>query len=197
MPRSRRLPRRRAPRRRLDAQPEAAQQACFSIQDQAAPAREQALQGLRARLEACQDHWASALGRPWPKIIAGWSLAEPQGVWSDGHAAYLGFVVRAGTDATAGLPTRAVVRASVYLAPEKLQEQRIEVWSAGRKLARYVLGDQNSEFTVPLKNLAIRDGMPLILGFYFPDAKVPQEIELNHRDGRTLGIYLRTVQALP
>jgi hypothetical protein len=122
-------------------------------------------------------------------LLSGWSVSEPEGVWSDGHVAYLGFVVD-GTDA----PKQAIVRAMPALVPGRLTEQRVQVWSHGKNLGEFELQDVKFEFAVPLTNLSTPDGTPVILGFYLPDAKAPAEFDPNNSDTRTLGLYLKSLQ---
>jgi hypothetical protein len=123
-------------------------------------------------------------------LLSGWSVAEP-GVWSAG-AAFVGFVVE-GTDA----PKQAIVRAVTALVPGKLSEQRVQVWSDGKKLGEFELHNANAEFAVPLTKLNTRNGTPVILGFYLPDAKAPAEVDTNNPDTRTLGLYLKSLQLTP
>ena len=71
------------------------------------------------------------------------------------------------------------------------------MWSDGKKLGEFELQDANAEFAVPLTKLSARNGTPVILGFYLPDAKVPAEVDTNNPDTRTLGLYLKSLQLTP
>jgi hypothetical protein len=124
-------------------------------------------------------------------LLAGWSVPEPQGVWSAGHAAWVGFVVT-GTD----LPKQAIVRAMVYLVPGKLDEQRVQVWSGDKKLAEDGLKDKDAELTIPLSGVTIINGTPVILGFYLPDANSPQQVQ-NSPDPRVEALYVKSLQLTP
>ncbi len=124
-------------------------------------------------------------------MLSGWSGPEPQGVWSDGHAAYLGFVIDKGQGS---LPENLVLRAVPFLVPEKLTEQKVEVWSQGKKIGDYALHANKSEITLPLSNLSISDGAPLILGLYLPNANSPKDLQ-GKSDPRQLAVWLSAVQA--
>jgi hypothetical protein len=127
-------------------------------------------------------------------LLSGWSNAEPLAVWSEGHNAFMGFVVNIGAGTNA--PKYATVRAMPYLVPGKLDAQRVEIWSGGKKLAEYDLKNQDSVFKVPLDSISISDGTPVIFGLYLPDASVPAKIETNHGDPRMLGLYLKSLQLM-
>lgn len=124
-------------------------------------------------------------------LLSGWSVSEPQGVWSLGNTAYLGFVV-AGSVA----PKQAIVRCMAYLVPGKLNEQRVQVWSGGKKLAEFNLKDQENEFKIPLAEAAASNAKPLILGLYLPDAKSPQGFGIGV-DSRIIALYLHSLQLTP
>jgi hypothetical protein len=124
-------------------------------------------------------------------LLAGWSAAESYGVWSDGHAAIVGFVVE-GTDA----PKLAIVRGMAFVVPGKLNEQWVQVWSGGKKLGEFALRNADAVFAVPLSDLTIGNGTPVILGFFFPDAEPPKEIGGN-LDLRTLSLNLKSLQLTP
>jgi hypothetical protein len=97
-------------------------------------------------------------------LLSGWSSPEPWGVWSEEHAAYLGFVVNG-----AAIPNEAIVRAGVFLVP---------VWSCGKRLAEFDLKDEDAQFTVPLDDLTIKNDTPVILGFYLPAARAPRQLDV-------------------
>jgi hypothetical protein len=126
-------------------------------------------------------------------LLSGWSGSETEGVWSDGNASYLGFIVESGPDQGSGVPQSLVLNGKPFLVEEKLTDQRLEVWSRGIKIAKYVLKDSNAEIIVPLNALTLTAGAPLILGLSLPDAKSPKELNLG--DPRRLGIFLQSIQA--
>jgi hypothetical protein len=127
-------------------------------------------------------------------LLSGWSNAEPQAVWTEGHNAFVGFVVNIGTGADA--PKHAAFRAMPYVVSGKLDAQRVEVWSGGKKLAEYGLKSQDSVFTVPLDGMSIRDGTPVILRLYLPDAEAPHQIQAS-QDTRIHALYLKSLQLAP
>jgi hypothetical protein len=121
-------------------------------------------------------------------LLSGWSSPEPEGVWSEGHVAYLGFVVNG-----AAVPKEAIVHAGAFVVPGKLDEQHVQVWSAGRKLAEYALKDQDAQFTIPLDDLTIKNGAPVILGFHLPDARAPQQLNVND-DARLIALSIQSLR---
>jgi hypothetical protein len=120
-------------------------------------------------------------------LLSGWSSPEPGGVWSEGHAAYLGFIVNG-----AAVPKVAIVHAGVFVVPGKLNQQHVQVWSGGKKLAEYELKDQNAQFTIPLDELTIKNGTPVTLRFYLPDAEAPQQVEVGN-DSRLLALSIQSL----
>lgn len=123
-------------------------------------------------------------------LLSGWSAPEPKGAWSAAPIAYLGFVVN-GANAK-----RAIMRAMVWLEVRKLNEQHLQVWSAGKKLAEYTLQDPDAELTIPLGDIASGKDTPLILGLYLPDAKPANQIVAT-TDARMLGLFLESFQLAP
>jgi hypothetical protein len=121
-------------------------------------------------------------------LLSGWSGPEPGGVWSEGHAAYLGFVVNG-----AAVLKEAIVHARVFVLPGKLNQQHVQVWSGGRKLVEYDLKDENAQFTIPLDGLTIKNDTPVILGFYLPAARAPQQLDMND-DPRLIAISIQSLQ---
>jgi hypothetical protein len=79
-------------------------------------------------------------------LLAGWSGSEPTGVWSAGHAAFIGFVVDGGAGQSA--PQGVAVRANVFLG--STGEQRVQVWSGTKQLAEYSLKKPTAELAIPL-----------------------------------------------
>jgi hypothetical protein len=124
-------------------------------------------------------------------LLSGWSRPEPAAVWSDGHNAFIGFVV--GNGAT---PSEVVIHGNAFLAPPMLSEQILQVWSAGRRLAEYRLGASNPDIYVPLKGIAAKPGTPVILGLYLPSATTPHAIS-GSADTRILGLFLQTLKLNP
>src|SRR5207302_10521892 len=91
-------------------------------------------------------------------LISGWSRPEPQGVWSDGTEAYIGFVTQgmAGKDVSIHFNCGA-------LAVAKWPQQKIEFWSGSTKLSEVTLvKDADNNFSVPLRGLSLKDGDPLV-----------------------------------
>jgi hypothetical protein len=75
-------------------------------------------------------------GRNVSALLSGWSAPEPKKVWSDGQAAFIGFIVdwASGEDG----PKQVIAHTGIFLAGA-LNEQHVQVWSAGKKLAEYDL----------------------------------------------------------
>jgi hypothetical protein len=121
-------------------------------------------------------------------LLSGWSSPEPWGVWSDEHAAYLGFVVNG-----AAIPNVAIVRARVFVVPGKLNQQYVQVWSCGKRLAEFDLKDEDAQFTVPLDDLTIKNDTPVILGFYLPAARAPRQLDVND-DARLIALLIQSLQ---
>ena len=125
-------------------------------------------------------------------LLSGWAGAERSGVWSDGHAAFIGFVVDGG--AGQGTPKAVVVRANVFV--ELTKRQRVEVWSGGKRLAEYDLKDPSAELAVPLGGVSVGNGTPLVLAFYLPDAASPAKIR-GGEDRRDLALFILSLQLVP
>ena len=128
-------------------------------------------------------------------LVSGWSNSEPGGVWSDGHAAFIGFVA----DGTARVdtPRQAIVRADILLVPGQLTEQHIQVWSDNKKLAEYALNKQPRELRIPLGDINVSNSTPVILGFYMPDAVVVKTLLPGSSEMRALGLRLFSLQLSP
>ena len=131
---------------------------------------------------------AFADGQNQSSLLSGWSSPEPGGVWSEGNAAYVGFVVNG-----AVVPKEAIVQAGVFLVPGKLDKQHVQVWSGGKKLAEYDLKDEDAQFPIPLDDLTIKNGSPVILGFYLPDARAPQQLDVNG-DARLIALSIQSLR---
>jgi hypothetical protein len=114
-------------------------------------------------------------------LLSGWSRPESGGVWSNGRAAFIGFVVD-GSSAT-----QVVVRATAY------KEQKVQVWSGTKKLGEYYLKDSSAELAIPLQDVNVSNGTPVVLGFYLPDATSPAKQELG-RDTRELGLLVTVLE---
>jgi hypothetical protein len=123
-------------------------------------------------------------------LLSGWNLGAG-GPWSAAHAAYLGFVVDA-----AAAPKEVALSVGVNIMPGKTDEQRVHVWSAGKKLAEFDLKTPNSTLSIPLSDVTVANGAPLILGFYLPDAKSPRELGVAP-EPRPFAIFLRAIQLVP
>jgi hypothetical protein len=123
-------------------------------------------------------------------LLSGWSGPEPSAVWSDGHNAFIGFVV--GNGAT---PREAVIHADVFLAPPMLAQQTLQVWSAGVKLADYRLNTQHADIRIPLRGIDTKAGAPVILGLYLTNAIAPHAIS-DSGDMRILGLFLQSLELI-
>ena len=114
-------------------------------------------------------------------LLSGWAAPEAGGVWSDGQAAFIGFVVD-------GSPAkRVVLRGGVF------KEQKIQVWSGTKKLAEYHLKDSPVELAIPLDDVNVGNGTPVVLGFYLPDASSPAKQKLS-QDTRELALLVTFLQ---
>jgi hypothetical protein len=129
-------------------------------------------------------------------LLSGWSAPEPNIVWSDGHAAFIGFIVD--WAAGAGAPKQVILHTGIFLAGT-LNEQHVQVWSAGKKLAEYDLKDQPPEFElrIPLGEITVSNGMPLILGFYLPDVIPAKDVAPPNPDPRLLGLSMSSLKLAP
>lgn len=132
-------------------------------------------------------------------LLSGWSAPEPDRVWSDGHAAFIGFIVD--WAAGAGAPEQVILHTGIFLAGTAgtLNEQHVQVWSAGKKLAEYDLKAQLPEFElrIPLGEITVSNGMPLILGFYLPDVKPAKDVAPPNPDPRLLGLSISSLKLAP
>jgi hypothetical protein len=72
----------------------------------------------------------------------------------------------------------------------KPTEQPVQVWSGGKKLAEYDLTHPDAELIIPLGELTLSSGIPVILGFYLPDA---QRQVGNPNDARVFGLYFHSL----
>jgi hypothetical protein len=127
-------------------------------------------------------------------LLSGWSSPEQSGVWSDGRAAFIGFVVEAGPGVE--MPKQAIIRAGIFLVPGIVAKQRIEVWASGKKLAEYDTKTNPAELTIPLGGVNVRNGGPVVLGFYLPDATSPVEARAG-QDTRVLALAIVSLQLAP
>lgn len=130
-------------------------------------------------------------GRNASALLTGWSASEPEGTWSEGHSAYVGFVVNGSADS--GPPRQAIIHVSVWLVRGKLKTQRVQIWSGDRELGEYQLHGTPADLEVPLAGLNIENGSPLILGFYLPDANSPHTV-VNSTDYRTVAIRIEGLE---
>jgi hypothetical protein len=124
-------------------------------------------------------------------LLSGWSGPEPTAVWSDGHNAFIGFVVGNGA-----APSQAILHADVFLVPPMLGKQAVQVWSGGRKLAEYQLYASPADIKIPLRGIAAKTGAPVILGFYLPNAIAPHAVT-DSGDTRILGLSLKSLELIP
>jgi hypothetical protein len=131
---------------------------------------------------------AFAGGQNQSSLLSGWSSPEPGGVWSAENTAYVGFVVNG-----AALPKEAIVQAGVFLVPGKLDEQHVQVWSGDKKLAEYDLKDEEAQFAIPLGDVTIKNGTPVVLRFNLPDARAPQQLGVND-DTRLIALSIQSLR---
>jgi len=129
-------------------------------------------------------------------LLGGWSAAEAKGTWSSQNLAYLGFIVD-GTPAA----RQAFIRGPAFFAPGTLEAQRVEIWSAGKKLAEYQLKNQElkgqpADLKVPLDGVSAGNGAVVVLDLHFPDAKPANQIAATS-DARILGLFLGSIQLTP
>ena len=125
-------------------------------------------------------------------LLAGWSVPEGQGSWSLGNTAYLGFVV----GDRPGEVKQAILHALVFLVADKLKEQKVEVWSGGKQLTKFVLKDAVVELRIPLADVPMSNDRPVILKFYLPDAHSPQDLQ-SGQDKRVIAIQITSLQLAP
>jgi len=125
-------------------------------------------------------------------FLSGWSGPQEEGVWSDGHAASISFVVNGA--AGAGTPKRAIVRAKVFLGTAN--EQRVQVWSGAQKLAEFDFKENPVELAIPLDKINVGNGTPVILAFNLPDAASPAQLHIGV-DRRTLGLFVMSLRLAP
>jgi hypothetical protein len=119
-------------------------------------------------------------------LLSGWSDSEPPGVWSEGHSAFVGFIVDGGV-------WDAIAHIEVYLVLGKMNAQRVQVWSGTKKLFEYTLRSMRADLKIPLSALTIKDGAPLILGFYLPNASSPHDL-MHTSDTRVVAIRLESLE---
>ena len=125
-------------------------------------------------------------------LLGAWSAPESDGVWTLANAAYIGFVVQ-GSDA----PRQAILHVAPFTLTDKLENQRLQVWSAGTELAEFNLtGPAPTDLKIPLDRAEVTAGSPLILGLYLPDARPLNEIMLGG-DRRILGVHLISLKLTP
>jgi hypothetical protein len=120
-------------------------------------------------------------------LLSGWSGLEPQGVWSDGHSSFLGFIVDDGTE------NSVLLQAEIWLVPGKLDVQHVQVWSGGKELGMYTLKTGQAGLKIPLSPLSLQKGSPVILGFYLPDAKSPHAL-VGSPDTRVVSIRIQSLE---
>ncbi len=85
------------------------------------------------------------------------------------------------------------MHALVFLAADKVKEQRVEVWSDGKLLQKFILKDAVVELRIPLNDISIGNNRPVILRFYLPDAQSPHELQIG-QDNRIIAIQITSLQ---
>ena len=123
-------------------------------------------------------------------LISGWADSEPQFVWSNGHSAFVGFILD--VPAGASPPKQAVLKAMPFLVPGKLMVQRFQIWYQNIKLGDFSLQTE-MDVEIPLTSLPLGNGTPIILGFVLTDAKSPQELQAGG-DLRVLALALKALK---
>ena len=109
----------------------------------------------------------------------GWSPAEPQCRWTDGHDAAFVFSMTSPRD------TLLTIKATGFVAPGS-PRQRVSVALNGATLSNFELTDDSGrEYTTELPAAILRDKN--VLTFTLPDAKSPQRLGLS-KDSRQLGL---------
>jgi hypothetical protein len=104
-------------------------------------------------------------------LISGWSVPEPGGIWTLGKNATIGFVVRCGSAACASDDALLLFDGPIYVAPGH-PRQAIAVWIGNRMVDEVSLSMPYAKFAVELKGLDVKDGIPIVLSLYLPDATV-------------------------
>jgi len=123
-------------------------------------------------------------------LLSGWSYPEPLGTWTEGHAAFLAFII----DGTAGKRLRDVrLHSTAFVASPALTEQQVQVWSASDKLANFALRQSQADLVISLNGFKFDDGSPLVLGFYLPNAASPVSVHVGG-DPRVLALKIQSLQ---
>ncbi|WP_143279344.1 hypothetical protein [Bradyrhizobium ottawaense] len=115
-------------------------------------------------------------------LIDGWADSEPWGVWSEGDRAQLGFLLVSAPAERTNL----LIGCRAFITPAS-PEQRIEFWAQNIKLADVTLRENISTIAVPLGELRLRAGSPLIIELRMPSAKSPKQLALS-QDPRKLAL---------
>jgi hypothetical protein len=125
-------------------------------------------------------------------LLAGWSSSEPAAVWTEGHSAFVGFVLRAG-----GAPARQMtLRAMPFVMPGKLASQHVQVWHQNTRLVAFDMSVLDATLTIPLTEVPMADGEVIILCLYLPDAIAPAALQPG-LDPRVHGLYVKSLQLVP
>ena len=123
-------------------------------------------------------------------LLSGWSYPEPLGTWTEGHAAFLAFIINGTADKR---PRDVKLHFTVFVAPPALTEQRVQVWSASDKLADFALRQSQADLLIPLHGFKFDDGAPLVLGFYLPNAASPVSVHVGG-DTRILALKISSLE---
>jgi len=116
----------------------------------------------------------------------GWSGPEPPYRWTDNSAAEILFALENAGAASLELKMRP------FLAPGRIDQQRVTVTLNGRPLANWILRDSNPltySVSVPRDLLTKKN----VLRFELPDARSPKELGVS-TDARRLGIAVERME---
>jgi hypothetical protein len=72
----------------------------------------------------------------------------------------------------------------------------VEVWSGTKKLAEYDLKESPAQLAIPVGDINVANGRPVVLGFYLPDAVSPAKLGISP-DPRELGLLVVSLEAVP
>ena len=125
-------------------------------------------------------------------LLSGWGVAEPDGVWSEGHNASIAFVLE-GLDA-AQSSAELIIQTGVWVERGKQLKQRVEVWSGSKKLSDVDLRASSARIKLVLPAPVAGDAV--VLGFYLPDANSPSNIQASS-DSRVVAIRIKSIEFSP
>ena len=128
-------------------------------------------------------------------LVWGWSSPEPWGVWTFGDRATIGLRLLGKARQTDN-PTL-ILQVHAFLAPPKVQMQRIVLRLGWLELAEVAVNQSDTEVAMSLKGADLpRDPVPLVLTLDLPDAISPY-VALGTGDYRTLAIGIKSLRLVP